>query len=420
MDPSGNLLPQASVSSRCHQWLFLVICSLIQVKAEVLQPTVEKTLVKDAVSKGAVCLDGSPAAYHYDKGFGDGVNNWVVFLEGGGWCGSVEDCRLRFGNFLGSSNHMNNTRVFSGLLDYNKTNNPDFYNWNRIMIKYCDGSSFTGDVESVDKATNQHYRGARIFQTIMEELLAKGMKNAKNAILSGNSAGGLAAMIHCDRFRSLLPSTPRVKCLSDGGIFYLTMMAREGKYWNQPLLQWLTYIIQQKCCLSCTSRKLDPTLCFFPQNLQQYIKTPLFIINSAYDSYQIQFTVIPSAQRADFKENCMPDFNNCSSDQQKMLRDFGAEFVSALPNSYSPSQRGMFVNSCFIHLQISYSTSWTSPLLMVNNKLQRHLVTGSLNEISAEIWSNYKICHKYVVHPLNRLKVNAKIPQNDSDQDTTA
>ncbi|XP_060200758.1 pectin acetylesterase 8-like [Lycium barbarum] len=147
-----------SVSSRWHQWLFLVICSLIQVKAEVLQPTVEKTLVKDAVSKGA-----------------------------------------------------------------------DFYNWHRIMIKYCDGSSFTGDVQSVDKATNQHYRGARIFQTIMEELLAKGMKNAKNAILSGNSAGGLAAMIHCDRFRSLLPSTPRVKCLSDGGYFLLDNDGKRGK-----------------------------------------------------------------------------------------------------------------------------------------------------------------------------------------------
>lgn len=38
-----------------------------------------------------------------------------------------------------------------------KTNNAntvlkyaDFYNWNRIKVRYCDGSSFTGDVERVD------------------------------------------------------------------------------------------------------------------------------------------------------------------------------------------------------------------------------------------------------------------------------
>jgi len=26
----------------------------------------------------------------------------------------------------------------------------DFYNWNRVLVRYCDGSSFTGDVETVD------------------------------------------------------------------------------------------------------------------------------------------------------------------------------------------------------------------------------------------------------------------------------
>lgn len=29
-------------------------------------------------------------------------------------------------------------------------NFADFYNWNRIKVRYCDGSSFTGDVERVD------------------------------------------------------------------------------------------------------------------------------------------------------------------------------------------------------------------------------------------------------------------------------
>lgn len=29
----------------------------------------------------AVCLDGSPPAYHFDQGFGKGVNNWIVHIE---------------------------------------------------------------------------------------------------------------------------------------------------------------------------------------------------------------------------------------------------------------------------------------------------------------------------------------------------
>jgi len=38
-------------------------------------------------------------------------------------------------------------------------------------------------------------------------------------LLSGCSAGGLAALIHCDNFRQVLPEEATVKCLSDAGFF---------------------------------------------------------------------------------------------------------------------------------------------------------------------------------------------------------
>lgn len=100
--------------------------------------------------------------------------------------------------------------------------------------------------------TNLHFRGARIFRVVIEDLLSKGMSNAQNvcshnpiipllvrgyfclfplqtqynlfcysvqAILSGCSAGGLTSILHCDKFKSLLPKTTKVKCLSDAGYF---------------------------------------------------------------------------------------------------------------------------------------------------------------------------------------------------------
>jgi hypothetical protein len=39
------------------------------------------------------------------------------------------------------------------------------------------------------------------------------------ALLSGCSAGGLAAILNCDKFRSLLSTSTRVKCVSDAGYF---------------------------------------------------------------------------------------------------------------------------------------------------------------------------------------------------------
>lgn len=36
-----------------------------------------------SVVLGAVCLDGSPPAYQLDKGSGDGVNSWLMFIQVG-------------------------------------------------------------------------------------------------------------------------------------------------------------------------------------------------------------------------------------------------------------------------------------------------------------------------------------------------
>ncbi|KAH9320731.1 hypothetical protein KI387_015370, partial [Taxus chinensis] len=94
-----------------------------------------------------------------------------------------------------------------------------FYNWNRVFVRYCDGSSFTGDVEEVNQVTKLHFRGKRIWQAVMEDLLAAGMDKARQALLSGCSAGGLTTIIHCDKFKELLPLKTKVKCMADAGFF---------------------------------------------------------------------------------------------------------------------------------------------------------------------------------------------------------
>ncbi|RYR41865.1 hypothetical protein Ahy_A08g038287 isoform B [Arachis hypogaea] len=149
----------------------------------------------------------------------DDGNGAVRFDDGGEWCNDVSTCLQRKDTRLGSSKQMDTQSGFNGILNNQQVYNPDFYNWNRIKIRYCNGSSFTGDVEEVDLTTNLHFRGARIFEAVIKHLLAKGMENAKNGILSGCSAGGLAAILNYDRFKSFLPNGARVKCVPDAGYF---------------------------------------------------------------------------------------------------------------------------------------------------------------------------------------------------------
>eukprot|EP00268_Persea_americana_P008973 TRINITY_DN13528_c0_g1_i1.p1 TRINITY_DN13528_c0_g1~~TRINITY_DN13528_c0_g1_i1.p1 ORF type:complete len:210 (+),score=42.15 TRINITY_DN13528_c0_g1_i1:242-871(+) len=205
------------IGARACRWFTFLLCLLSWLQTDAF--LVGITYVGNAVAKGAVCLDGSPPAYHMDKGFGAGVNNWLVHFEGGGWCNNVSTCLNRKSTRLGSSTKMAKEIDFSGLLSNKEKFNPDFYNWNRIKVRYCDGSSFTGDVEQVDPATNLHFRGARVWLAIIDDLLAKGMSKAENALLSGCSAGGLTSILHCDNFRSLLPVGTKVKCLADAGYF---------------------------------------------------------------------------------------------------------------------------------------------------------------------------------------------------------
>lgn len=77
-------------------------------------------------------------------GFGSGAKNWIVHLEGGGWCINLELCVTRSRTVLGSSNNWWPSLYLDGFLSDSALSNPDFYNWNVAFINYCDGASFAG------------------------------------------------------------------------------------------------------------------------------------------------------------------------------------------------------------------------------------------------------------------------------------
>ncbi|RWW21422.1 hypothetical protein GW17_00014425 [Ensete ventricosum] len=132
---------------------------------------VAMTLVPDAV-----CLDGSPPAYHLHGGLGSGARNWLLQFEV-------------------------------------KVNNTDFYDWNRVKLRYCDGASFGGDSEFLNSVI--HLDSAPLSHAI--SLLCP------YAIVLGDpvrcSAGGLATFLHCDDLTRFVPETATVKCISDAGFF---------------------------------------------------------------------------------------------------------------------------------------------------------------------------------------------------------
>ena len=66
-----------------------------------------------------------------------------------------------------------------GLLDSNKTRNPNFAEYNRVIIHYCDGASFSGDASSPVTIRDDggrprllYLRGVRVLRAVLDELAA--------------------------------------------------------------------------------------------------------------------------------------------------------------------------------------------------------------------------------------------------------
>uniref|UniRef100_A0A803NQ41 ABC1 atypical kinase-like domain-containing protein n=1 Tax=Cannabis sativa TaxID=3483 RepID=A0A803NQ41_CANSA len=323
------------------------------------------TLISSAASTGAVCLDGTLPGYHIHPGSGSGANSWLIQLEGGGWCNTIRSCVYRKTTRRGSSKFMEKQLPFTGILSNKPEENPDFFNWNRVKLRYCDGASFSGD--SKNEASQLNFRGQRIWLAAIQELFSKGMKNAQQTLLSGCSAGGLASILHCDEFRSFFPKTTKVKCLSDAG-FFLDATDVSGGHTMRNLYKGVVSLqgIQKNLSGSCTNH-LDPTSCFFPQNLVANIQTPMFLLNAAYDAWQLQASLAPpSADPSGSWNECKLNHAHCNASQIQFLQDFRNEMISAIKGFSLSSQNGLFINSCFAHCQSERQDTWfadNSPVL---------------------------------------------------------
>ncbi|VFQ66355.1 unnamed protein product [Cuscuta campestris] len=195
------------------------------------------------VSQGAVCPDGSPPAYEWEAGKGrHGASNWLVYLQGSGWClntsahripgGAVQSCAERAMTDLGSSRRMDPYEFSRHPILSPRPNDTFFYDWNRVVVRSCDGGSFSGDADMPDPVTGLHYRGARVFRAVVEDLMARGLKNARNVLLAGGSSGGLGVMVHCDRFRRMFSRNVRVKCHTDSSFFLRVRDPRRPRFFD--------------------------------------------------------------------------------------------------------------------------------------------------------------------------------------------
>lgn len=314
----------------------------------------------------ARCLDGTQAGHYLKRG---DPSKWIIGFQGGGWCTSYSDCVARSKTDLGSSSTWPTTTTrFGGIYSMDPSQNPGFSTWTSSQAPYGDGASFAGYVaQPVNvNGTALYFRGAKVLEAYLETLLAAGIANATEVIVTGGSAGGLATLLHVDyvaaRLRAANPSIS-VKALADCS-FFINAVDVFGRAYYTGLYQWVAAAQNvsgghvNDACLAATPAS-NAWQCFMAQFTYPHITTPLFLIQSSEDAFQLPNFLAPPGDGADASYAAC--FNvpatACNQTQFQQFMGYRTQWYAAWNMSLafaSPASRaanGAAVTSCVEHGQ---------------------------------------------------------------------
>eukprot|EP01065_Artemidia_motanka_P015223 TRINITY_DN19098_c0_g1_i1.p1 TRINITY_DN19098_c0_g1~~TRINITY_DN19098_c0_g1_i1.p1 ORF type:complete len:433 (+),score=116.73 TRINITY_DN19098_c0_g1_i1:70-1299(+) len=316
---------------------------------------------------GAACLDGSPPGMYMRTNASS--TSWVLFLEGGGWCfgrnrdETLEGCAARAKGGGGSSKGFPASLPdFGGVLGASAVTNPGFHTWNAVFLKYCDGSSFGGGRAGAVEYKGQtlHFRGRANFDAMVTDLMQNfGMSEATEVVLSGGSAGGLAVFYNVDHLAEMLPDSVRLTGFPDAG-FFLDHPTKQGVKLYRSQFQGADPVWNVTGSGGTNSRCLAaadaPWKCLFAEYLLPHVRAPMFVMNSAYDGYQLPNILNVSCMQSG------PE-SKCAADDVAAMNSYRSALVSRVAAGLANStSSGCYVDSCWVHEQnVNYCSGQGEP-----------------------------------------------------------
>eukprot|EP00041_Stephanoeca_diplocostata_P013253 m.232158 g.232158 ORF g.232158 m.232158 type:complete len:525 (-) comp19271_c0_seq1:222-1796(-) len=312
---------------------------------------------------GAKCLDGTPPAFAIRAGVGANASRFILFLEGGGWCFSVAECAGRRQGSLGSSKSYANGGMSAdvgGVMSINSTINPDFHTYTMVFVHYCDGTSFSShrsDPITTSSGDAMWFRGKANLAAVLDELQTNhGLAAATEVILSGGSAGGLAVYYHIDYVADVVRAqspAARVSGFPDAG-YFADLRTASGALAYREMFQsadatcWNTTASggTNDACFAQNPPGVNGTAwkCLMAEYLTDHIATPLYVMNAAFDVYQVQHIL---------DVGCVP--STCTAAQLSAIEGYRRSYLNSslqhLIHRAPAVGHGAYIDSCLVHEQ---------------------------------------------------------------------
>ena len=344
-----------------------------------------------ASQRGALCLDGTAPGMYYSQNATADRTKWVLYFKGGGWCYDEDSCASRAYTELGSAAFFPETFSFGGIMDPDADANPTFHDFNRVVLWYCDGASFSGDrTEPLSWPDPKHagsnmtlyFRGKRVLNYMMETLRSEyGLDQAKEIVVGGGSAGGLSTYLHVDYIAEEF-SGAKVRGVPVSG-FFLDHVNYEGEAVYPDHMKY-SYDMQNASVNSaCVASEELPWKCMLANFSYHHTVTPMFPLQSALDSWQM-------GNIWEGDKSCAKDqFANCTAPEIADLNGYLSDFMVDLRRSpkFSRAGEGGFVESCLEHVAAQSSSHFKA--YTINNVTEVAALArwyASENEPAANHW----------------------------------
>jgi hypothetical protein len=337
------------------------------------------------------CLDGTPGGFYLDVP-GDRTHGpadplaFHIHFEGGGWCYSNDECETRAHTMGtgGSGTWPTRLRGRDGLFSDDPVVSPAFAGMTRVFAKYCDGGSWSGLLTPPYDSPNGtlFFRGRSLLDSLLATLSSKhGLRDAHTVLVSGDSAGGLTALLQADYIGEQLRAkhAPLMKT-------YAAVAVSGYFLWAPSLLDQQIYPDEMTrifargnatngvnaACIAATPAA-DAARCMSAQASWEHMVTPTMLINSAFDQWQTSciLAAVPEADahlpqtqydlgcsgvegwwegQCGYETDGMPT-SACNATQMQKIVGYQELFHRTVQGSaaYLKPKFGSFITSCYDH-----------------------------------------------------------------------
>jgi len=233
-----------------------------------------------------------------------------------------------------------------------------------VFVRYCDGASFSGrqddpiDTPYEPLMPKVHSCGNFILEDVINELFTQNgalLSTATHVVVGGGSAGALAIYLHGHQIRDWLPDSMKLAAIPDAGFFPEWDEMGSTKVFSDTMKKVFTISQAQESlpdgCVQSPQHAGSEYRCFFAPNVARYIPVPFFVVNSKYDSFQIDKILGYDPDAAIIK-----DVEGYST----MLSILIQNAIQAQKDETGIIGSGRFTPSCSVHTMIQANKWYTA------------------------------------------------------------